>query len=77
MEDSIPMSTLSPGESGTVDTLTLSDVMRSRMRDSGVTAGTQVVCVGCSPMGDPAAFRIRGAIIALRRADCAHILLRR
>ncbi len=77
MENSIPMNTLRPGESGTIDCLAISDAMRSRMRDIGLITGTPVVCVGRSPLGDPAAFRIRGAIIALRKTDCAQILLRR
>lgn len=77
MGNSIPMSTLSPGESGTVDRLTLSAAMCSRMQDIGLMSGTPVVCVGRSPLGDPAAFRIRGAVIALRKTDCARIFLRR
>jgi Fe2+ transport system protein FeoA len=31
--------------------------------------------VGRSPWGDPSAYRIRGAVIAIRRADAADILV--
>lgn len=35
--------------------------------DLGLTADTQVECLGVSPLGDPVSYRIRGAVIALRR----------
>ena len=47
--------------------------MRRRLQDIGLIRGTSVECVGRSPLGDPAAFRIRGAVIALRDSDTALI----
>ena len=47
--------------------------MRRRLQDIGLIRGTSVVCVGRSPLGDPAAFLIRGAVIALRDRDTARI----
>lgn len=44
-----------------------------RLRDIGMVEGTQVECVGFAPFGDPAAFLIRGAVIALRRQDTEKI----
>lgn len=41
--------------------------------DIGLIEGTEVVCVGKSPCGDPRAYLIRGAIIALRDEDCKKI----
>lgn len=35
--------------------------------DLGLTADTQVECLGVSPLGDPVSYRIRGAVIAIRR----------
>ena len=43
--------------------------MRRRLQDIGLISGTRVECVGVSPLGDPAAYLIRGAVIALRRED--------
>jgi len=43
----------------------------SRLRDLGITEGGVVECVSISPLGDPAAYRIRGAVIALRKTDAA------
>lgn len=51
-----------------------SDISR-RLLDIGLTKGTLVECVALSPQGDPKAFLIRGAVIALRREDCQNILI--
>lgn len=48
----------------------------SRLRDIGVTKGTVIECVGRSPLGDPCAFKIRGAVIALRKEDSDVIIIR-
>ena len=42
----------------------------------GLTPGAPVCCVGSSPGGDPAAYRVRQTILALRRADAATIWVR-
>ena len=44
-----------------------------RLRDLGLIEGTKVKCVLKSPLGDPAAYKIRGAVIAIRREDAADI----
>lgn len=49
--------------------------MRRRLQDLGMVPGAFVECVGISPLGDPAAYRIRGAVIALRRRDAQAVLL--
>ena len=43
--------------------------MRSRLYDLGLIEGTTVSCVQKSPLGDPSAYLIRGAVIALRCED--------
>ena len=46
-----------------------------RMQDIGLIEGTEVECVQKSPAGDPVAYRIRGALIALRAEDSARVLV--
>ena len=41
--------------------------------DIGLVENTLVECVGISPLGDPAAYQIRGAVIAIRKADSRNI----
>ena len=70
---SVPLCNLRPGEGGTVRQLNAVGSMRRRLLDLGFMPGAAVVCVGVSPGGDPVAYGIRGAVIALRRADSATI----
>ncbi|CDD30438.1 putative uncharacterized protein [Firmicutes bacterium CAG:94] len=51
--------------------------LRRQLRDLGFVPGAQVECLGKSPLGDPAAYRVRGAVVALRRRDAQRIALRR
>ena len=43
--------------------------LRRRLLDIGLTENTVVECVGKSPLGDPSAYLIRGAVIAIRVED--------
>lgn len=64
---------LCPGERGQVRALRLSGSMRRRLRDLGLVEGTEVACLGVSPLGDPASYQVRGAVLALRREDSGRI----
>jgi DtxR family Mn-dependent transcriptional regulator len=52
-------------------------VERRRLLDLGILPGTAVEAEMTSPSGDPTAYRIRGAVIALRREQADHIRVRR
>ena len=63
------MSTLNdlrPGQRALVKALHSTGGMRRRLQDIGLIENTLVECLGISPGGDPAAFWVRGAVIALR-----------
>jgi len=49
--------------------------MARRLLDLGLIPGTAVYCQGAAPAGDPVAYQIRGAVIALRRKDATSVLL--
>ena len=66
---------LSLGQRASVTALTTEGEMRRRLLDIGLTENAKVECVGQSPFGDPTAFLIRGAVIALRREDCRGIMI--
>lgn len=66
---------LKAGESATVSALLSTGGIRRRLMDIGVVNGTTVTCVGRSPGGDPAAYAIRGAVIAIRDRESAEILV--
>jgi len=69
------MDCLRPGETGRVTALRLQGAMRRRLQDMGLVEGTEVACVLKSPAGDPTAYRIRGALIALRSEDARQVLV--
>ncbi|MTK07475.1 MAG: ferrous iron transport protein A [Hungatella sp.] len=66
---------LKRGQKGIISRLTVCDDMRRRLQDMGLIEGTVVECVGKSPLGDPTAFLIRGAVIALRNEDSVRVLI--
>lgn len=72
----IPLLRLAPGKSAVVDELLVGGGMRRRLLDIGLVEDTPVECLGRSPFGDPSAFLIRGAVIALRAEDSEKILMR-
>ena len=75
MKQEITLAELAPGQKGSVRALRTAGSMRRRLLDIGLVEDTQVECIGRSPGGDPTAFLIRGAVIAIRSEDCADILI--
>ena len=64
---------LRPGQAGTVLALRLEGPLRRRLRDLGLVEGARLQCLGRSPLGDPSAYLVCGAAIALRRSDSCRI----
>lgn len=77
MCETLCLSALREGESGYVLKILAQPAMERRLADLGLIRGTRVTCVARSPAGDPVAYLIRGALIALRRMDAEGILLER
>lgn len=61
------------GSFATIKKLNIEGSMRRRLLDIGAVEGTRVECVMKSPAGDPVAYSIRGALIALRKDDSRKI----
>lgn len=69
MSEMLGLNDICDGETVCVTVIETEGTIRRRFMDIGLTEGTEVKCVGVSPMGDPKAFLIRGAVIALRCND--------
>ena len=69
------LSDLRPGASARVVKLLSGDDIRRRLLDVGLVEGTRVRCVGTGPFGDPSAYLIRGAVIAIRSQDGKRIIV--
>ena len=75
MNHTLCLNELRPGQHAVVSALRTSGSMRRRLLDIGLIENTHVECLGRSPGGDPSAFLIRGAVIAIRSEDCKGILV--
>lgn len=63
------------GANATVASLTLTGNKRRRLLDLGFAPGSTVRALQESPWGDPVAYAVQGAVIALRREDAKQITL--
>jgi ferrous iron transport protein A len=63
-------------ETGVVTELLSEGAERRRMLDLGILPGTEIEVVMKSPMGDPTAYRIRDAVVALREEQAALIKIK-
>lgn len=69
------LNSIEPGERAVISEIKSTEGMRRRLLDIGMIPGTEIECVGRSPSGDPKAFLIRGAVIAIRSEDSAGIII--
>lgn len=76
MEGFCELSALRVGQAALVARVDGEAAMGRRLMDLGLIPGTPVTCLGVSPAGDPAAYLIRGAVIALRRRDAKAVSVR-
>ena len=70
-----PLTRLPEGRQAIVTGLLSHGTMRRRLMDIGLVEGTRVECLQKSPAGDPVAYFIRGAVIAIRSEDSSQIMV--
>lgn len=75
MRTSQPLSSLREGQTARVLSVERAGGLSRRLLDLGLIAGTPVRCIQKSPAGDPVAYGIRGAVIALRREQADAVLV--
>jgi len=71
----ITLNDIAPEEKAKIKSINISGSMKRRLLDIGLIENTVIECVGKSPMGDPKAFLIRGAVIAIRSDDSSKIIV--
>lgn len=71
----IKLKDLKVGQKAVVEKLDVDDSIRRRMLDIGLITGSKVECIMKSPLGDPIAYMIKGAIIAIRKEDSEKIFV--
>lgn len=71
--ETLPMSELKKGESGTVIEINTKGLMRQRLMEMGLTRGIEVKYLRRGAFGDPTSYLIRGTMIALRKEEASEI----
>lgn len=66
---------LKVGEEAIVKKINSAPNIHRRLLDIGLIKNTKIECVLISPAGDPKAYKIRGAIIAIRNEDAEGIII--
>ena len=67
---------LKVGQKCVVEDVAVAGDIKRRLMDLGIVKGATVECELISPGGDPKAFYIKGALIALREEETKKILVR-
>ncbi len=73
-EEHLTLEGLRLGESAYVCDVRAKGAMHARLLDLGFTEGSRVTCLFASALGDPRAYGVRGAVIALRGEDARNVL---
>lgn len=66
---------LAPGQQATVSSIGGRGPFRRRLLELGLLPGTVIQRTGQAPLGDPLSYRVRGAVLCLRRREAATILI--
>lgn len=64
---------LAPGQVARISAVGGSGSFRRRLLELGLLPGTEVLRTGQAPLGDPLSFRVRGAVLCLRRQEARTI----
>lgn len=67
---------LEPGENAVIGVIDGSGSFRRRLLELGLVDGTPILRQGQAPLGDPLTYRVRGAVLALRREDARRVGVR-
>ena len=67
---------ISTGEYTVVSAVDTQLSLKQRLYDIGLVPGTRVKVVHQSPSGNPRAYLVRGAVVALRNCDAEKIFVR-
>ena len=69
----VSLDRLKPGEKGWIKELLLEERTGRKLEDMGFQRGRPVECAYQSPWGDPAAYYVMGALVAIRRGEAGRI----
>lgn len=65
----ISLDTLPINFEAKISRINCNEILKRRLLDLGLINGTKIMAILKSPLGNPIAYKIRGATIALRKED--------
>ncbi len=74
-QNNISLNSLKPGQSARIKTLECEGTIRRKLLDLGLVEDTVIEVIQKSPAGDPTAYFVRGAVIAIREEESSHIFV--
>lgn len=69
----INMREMKINQSGKISSVKVEGELGRRIRDMGLTPGTEVTVQGRAPLYDPVALRVRGFTLSLRNSEADYI----
>lgn len=72
----ISMADMNVGDKGIIICQKSPDNIKRRLQDIGIIEGAYIKCVLISPLKDPKAYLVRGAVVAIRADDALNIKVR-
>lgn len=69
----VSLDRLNPGEKGRIAGMALEEGIGQKLADMGFLRGRPVECAYRSPWGDPTAYYVMGALVAIRRGEAEKI----
>ena len=75
--ETMPLGELQTGEQATVQEIDESGKSMRRLLDIGIVPGSRIEVVRAAPLGDPIEFRIKDALISLRRHDANKVWVKK
>jgi Fe2+ transport system protein FeoA len=73
MSNTVPLSSLAPGEKGTITRISGPGQIRRRYMEMGFVKGEVVLVKRLAPLGDPVEYQVKGYRVSLRHTDAARI----
>ena len=69
------LSDINTGDTVYIKTLLMRSGLKRRLMDVGFTCGTEIQCISESILGDPRAYLVKDALIAIRNKDAENVLV--
>lgn len=73
--DIVSLRTLSKGQKATIRSIQAFGEIGKRIRDMGLTVGSDIEVVGKAPLNDPVAIRLKGYTLSLRNKEADYIFV--